>query len=154
MRPLVDATGRAFVLFEDGALAFDRNGSLLTGWPYEPQTALQAASACEPAEGDTGCDIWPLPPALDPAGVLYLIESSDGSKGGRLNGVGVDGSVRDNWPLVLQEPGAHFDSVALSEQDLVFAVAFETEPGDQWSITILAVEPDKTRRWATTIVEP
>jgi hypothetical protein len=97
----------------------------------------------------TGCGVWLSIPAVGPGDVLYLPQA-----GRRLVAIGPDGRVRPGWPVVLTRPGAEFWSVVVGSDGTAYALAIEPEAGDRTSSTILAIAPDGTVRYRTTVVDP
>jgi hypothetical protein len=65
-----------------------------------------------------------------------------------------DGTVRPGWPVYLTKAGAAFWSVDVGADGTVYALAVEPETGRMTSATILAIAPDSTVRYRTTVVEP
>jgi len=78
----------------------------------------------------------------------------DETVGGSLAAVGPDGRVRPGWPVDLKRPGAEFWSVVVGSDGTVFALAVEPQAGDTSSASILAIAPDSTVRYTTTVIEP
>jgi hypothetical protein len=68
--------------------------------------------------------------------------------------VGPDGQERSGWPVALHRPGAEFWTVVPGSDGTVFALAVEPEPGDSFSASILAIAPDSTVLYTTTIIDP
>jgi hypothetical protein len=68
--------------------------------------------------------------------------------------VGSNGRVLSGWPVELQRKGAEFWSIVVGSEGTVFALAFEPESGARSSATILAVAPDSTVIYRTTIIDP
>jgi hypothetical protein len=62
--------------------------------------------------------------------------------------------MRPGWPVELRRPGAEFWSVTVGSDGTAYALAMEPEPGGTSSASILAIAPDSTVRWTTTIVDP
>ena len=93
-------------------------------------------------------------PAVGPESTLYLPrQARDTSVGGRIIAVGPDGRVRAGWPVELTRPGAEFWSVVVGSDGTVYALAIEPEPSDGFSASILAIAPDSTVLWTTTIID-
>jgi hypothetical protein len=155
--PLVGSDGRRFVVGSPGAgtevTAVDAAGAGLTGWPFRTNPRQQGIQNCPP---DAGCDGYQLTgPALSASDVLYLaIDAADPSTGGSLVAVGPDGTVEAGWPVVLSRSDAAFWSVIVGADGTVYAVAAEREAGFTASATILALAPDGSKRWSTTIIDP
>jgi hypothetical protein len=153
--PLVAQDGTTFVFSEiDSAiLALDLSLEVQRGWPYEPATPLERPN---PRSGHDGISCPSLSvPAVGPDSTLYLpLQARDSTIGGRIVAVDRDGQVRPGWPVELTRPGAEFWSVVVGSDGTAYALAIEPESGDTSSATILAIAPDSTVRWTTTIVEP
>ena len=62
--------------------------------------------------------------------------------------------MRPSWPVELRRPGAEFWSVVVGSDGTAYALAIEPEPGDTSSASILAIAPDSTVLWTTTIIDP
>jgi hypothetical protein len=84
--------------------------------------------------------------------VVVALEATD--TGGALVSVGPDAQVVAGWPVTLNREGAAFWSVVTGETGTTYALAIEPEDGGGFSGTILAIDPDSTVRWATTLAEP
>jgi len=94
-------------------------------------------------------------PAIGPDNVIYLMHAAaDPSVGGSVVAIGPDGRVRPGWPVELKRPGAEFWSVVIGSDGTAYALAVEPESADDFSATILAIAPDSTVRYTTTIIEP
>jgi len=153
MTPLADDQGRVWVVVDGGFLGFDAANAELAGFPYDAETGLKMQGG-DCGEQDTGCQAWVTPPVLAPASLIYTLENAPEGKGGRLNVVNRDGSIRSGWPKTLQRPGATWESVTVGANRVAYAVASEPEANDEASVTILAYAPNGTETWKTTIVEP
>ena len=143
-----------FVSENGGTTAYrvDETGSVVGGWPYQDDIGLQWSYV---APGDTGTPSWRSDPAVGPGPVLYLLHPPRGSNvGGSVMAIGPSGSVRPGWPVTLNDPGATFRSVVVGPDETVYALALEPERDGRSSATILAISPDSTVRYRTTIVEP
>ena len=129
--PIVSDNGTIFVYSELERSVFALEPSLATkpGWPFDPATGLQYRSY------------------LDPRSELSCGSSASPA-------VGPDGRERTGWPVVLQRHGAEFWSVAVGSDGIVFALAIEPETADTFSASILAIAPDSTVLYATTIIDP
>ena len=152
MAPVVGDTGRTLVVVDDRILSFDGTGEALPGWPYEAETGFVERGACGPQ--DTGCQPWIEPPRLAPRGLIYALETPPEGQGERITAVNADGSIRSGWPKTLQREGASWDSIAIGENRIAYAVAIEPEPNNKSSISVLAFAPNGTREWIRTLVEP
>ncbi len=157
--PLVGADGTTVVVgayfTSTAATAVDRGYyGILTGWPYASDAGHQAAGTCR---GSDVCEGYGLAlPALGPGNVLYLVHraSDPAVGGGSIVAVGVDGGVVAGWPVALTTAGAAFWSVVVGADGTAYALAIEPEAGGGSSATIVAMAPDSTVRWTTTIIEP
>jgi len=152
--PLVAADGTIFVFSEvdTATLAIDASLELMRGWPYQPLAPFVDRYA--PTEGDLTCGSLALP-AVGLDSTLYLpLQARDESVGGSLVAVGPDGRVRPGWPVELRRPGSEFWSVTVGSDGTAYALAIEPEAGGASSASILAIAPDSTVRWTTTVVDP
>lgn len=153
--PLVAQDGTIIVFSEiDRAVfAISPARTVLPGWPYRPPSSLEHPGASDP-RNELSCA--PIArPAVGPDGVVYLPLSAGSEKiGGSIVAVGQNGRVRPGWPVELQRAGAEFWSVVIGADGTAFALAMEPEPGNHSSATILAIAPDSTVLYRTTIVDP
>jgi len=152
--PLAARDGTIFVFSEvDVAIvAVDASLELMPGWPYRPPSPF--ADRDEPTGGDLTCSSLALP-AVGPDSTLYLpLQARSDSVGGSLVAIGPDGRLRPGWPVELRRPGAEFWSVTVGSDGTAYALAIEPEAGGASSASILAIAPDSTVRWTTTIVDP
>ncbi len=155
--PLVGSDGTSFVFGGDPtnimAVAVPTSGGTLPGWPYRSDRGYQAIDPC-PA--GAACDAVTLAaPALGPDNTLYLIQAAaDDIEGGSLVAVGADGRVVDGWPVGLKRKGAAFWSVVVGADGTVYALAVEPEADRGSSATIVAMRPDSTVRYRTTVIDP
>jgi len=62
--------------------------------------------------------------------------------------------VRPGWPVELRRPGAEFWSVVVGSDGTAYVLAIEPEPGDTTSATVLAIAPDSSVLYRTTIIDP
>ena len=155
--PLVAHNGMIFAYSELDASIFSLTPSLAVrkGWPFEPATSLATARPGLESEHEAGYCPTPVVPGVSPDGTLVLSLKARSSKiGGSLVAVASDGLVRAGWPVELKRPGAEFWSVVVGPDGTAYALAIEPEPGGKSSASILAIAPDSTVRWTTTIVEP
>jgi outer membrane protein assembly factor BamB len=153
--PIVAADGTAFVYSElDTAIfALDPTLTVLPGWPYRPSTALERPNPQSEHYG-ISCPSLALP-AVGPDSTLYLALKARGDAvGGSLVAVGPNGKVRPGWPVELKHPGSEFWKVVVGADGTVYALAIEPESSKTSSATILAIAPDSTVLWTTTIIEP
>jgi hypothetical protein len=157
LAPLVSLDGTVFVYSEldTSIYALDPFLAIRQGWPFEPATMLTTARPGLESEHEAGYCPSPVTPAVGPDNTLYLpLEARDSKVGGSLVAVDADTKVRPGWPIELKRPGAEFWSVAVGPDGTVYALAIEPESGSTSSASILAIAPDSTVRYTTTIVEP
>ncbi len=155
--PVVARDGTTFVYSELDRTIYAVDPSLKTmpGWPFQPAAPLTRPRPGLESEHEAGYCPVPASPAVGPDRTLYLpLEPRNGTVGGSLVAVGPDGRVRAGWPVELKRPGAEFWSVVVGPDGTVYAQAIEPESGDRSSATILAIAPDSTVLYTTTIVEP
>jgi hypothetical protein len=153
--PLVAQDGTIFVYSEidEAVFALNRSLDVMPGWPLEPPTPLERPFYADPRY-DISCSSLAIP-AVGPDSVLYLpLQARDATVGGSIVAVGPDGRVRPGWPVELRRPGAEFWSVAVGSDGTAYALAIEPEIGDASSASILAIAPDSTVLYTTTIIEP
>ncbi len=153
--PLVAQDGTIFVFSEiDTAIVgLDASLEVIGGWPYRPPTPLTRRDPGHP-EGDLSCPSLAIP-AVGPESTLYLpLAARDANVGGSLVAVGSDARVRPGWPVGLGRAGAEFWSIVVGSDGTIYALAIEPETGDGSSATILAITPDSTVLYTTTIVDP
>ncbi|HET9519690.1 MAG TPA: hypothetical protein VFO73_01435, partial [Candidatus Limnocylindrales bacterium] len=140
---------------ESAVYAVDPSLAPMPGWPFEPGGDLARARPGFESEHEAGYCPVPVLPAVSPDRILYLaLQASDATVGGSLVAVDPDGRVRPGWPVGLTRPGAEFWSVVVGPDGTAYALAIEPEGSDASSATILAIAPDSTVRWTTTIIEP
>lgn len=132
--------------------ALDASLEVLPGWPWRPTTAIAYVETGVPDGIDCPADV---DPALGPTGVLEaaLLPVYD-RVGGSLVAIGRDGRVVPGWPVELKREGSAFWSVVAGADGTAYALAVEPESSSASSATILAIAPDSTVRWRTTVVEP
>jgi hypothetical protein len=151
--PVVVEDGTTYLVTEDrGTTVYglDATGQVMAGWPYREAVGLQW-EYCPP---DTGGSCRRPDPAVG-TGALYLLHPPrSATLGGSIVAIGRDGLVRPGWPVVLTRGGSHFRRVVTAPDGTVYALAVEPEVGDSSSASILAIGPDSTVIWTTTIVEP
>ena len=153
--PLIAMDGTIFVFSEidDVVFALDRSLDIVRGWPYTPATPLVRRDRGPSGDG-IDCTSLAIP-AAGPDATLYLpLQARDAKFGGSIVAVGPDGRVRPGWPVVLKRPGGEFWSVVVGSDGTTYALAIEPEAGDASSASILAIAPDSTVLWTTTIIEP
>lgn len=155
--PLVAGDG-ALIVYSNvvtEVLALADSLAIVPGWPLEPAAPLVRARPGFESEHEAGYCPGPVPPAVGPDGTVYLpLQARDVSVGGNLVAVGPDGRVRAGWPVQLKRPGAEFWSVVVDSDGTAYALAVEPDTNGTSSATILAIAPDSTVLWRTTIVEP
>ena len=154
MRPVVAADGSLYAFSEEDTPIVGVAPSLevLPEWPIEPAAPIQRRDEREIIE-DAYCPYFAIP-AAGPDSTLYLpLMATDGLAGGHLSAVGPDGQVRPGWPVTLTRAGGEFWSVLVAQDGTVYALAIEPE-ARSWSATILAIRPESTVIYSTTIVEP
>ena len=152
-RPLVARDGKivVFSAVDTAIFALDPSLTLLPGWPYHMATPLVRAGYEEP---DSLNCLGIAIPAVSPDGVLYLPLQARGPKvGGMLVAIGPNGRVRQGWPVELQRPGSEFWSVAVGSDGTAYALAVEPESSQASSATILAIAPDSSVLYRTTIID-
>lgn len=155
--PVVAHDGTTFVYSElDTAIfAVDPSLSTIPGWPFEPDASITVPRPGLESEHEAGYCPVPAIPAVGPGRTLYLpLDARDPTVGGRLVAVGLDGRVLPGWPVDLQRAGSEFWSVVVGPEGTAYALAVEPEGAGRSSATILAIAPDSTIRYRTTIVEP
>lgn len=155
--PVVATDGTTYVYSElDTAIfALDRSLSIKAGWPFRPESPLVTARPGFESEHEAGYCPSPVVPAVGPDGALYLpLRATSSAVGGSLVAVDPDGRLRPGWPVELRRPGAEFWSVVVGLDGTAYALAIEPESGGGSSATILAIGPDSTVLYTTTIIEP
>jgi hypothetical protein len=155
--PLTAGDGTTFLYSElDRSIyALDTSLEVKRGWPFEPASALQVARPGLESEHEAGYCPTPVVPAVGSDGALYLaVEPRSSKVGGSLVAVGSTGRVRSGWPVELRRPGSEFWSVVAGPGGTAYALAVEPESGGKSSASILAIAPDSTVRWTTTIIDP
>ncbi|OGO58253.1 MAG: hypothetical protein A2Z32_00395 [Chloroflexi bacterium RBG_16_69_14] len=153
--PVVAEDGTTFLVSEEGGTTvygLDPSGHVMAGWPYRDTVGLQWSGDCYTS---TGGVCWRSDPAVGPGDVLYLLHPPRAATlGGTIVAIGPDGRVRPGWSVRLKRPGAEFRSVVVGSDGTAYALAIEPETGGKSSATILAIAPDSTMLYTTTIVEP
>jgi hypothetical protein len=162
--PLVAADGTTFVIDAAGdpnggatgattVAALSPSGEVIAGWPYRSAVGLEFTGFC--GRGDVGCGFTRAASAVGPDNVLYLLHAAaNSSVGGSVVAIGQDGRVVGGWPVGLRRSGAEFWSIVVGSDGTAFALAIEPEAGDTFSASILAIAPDSTVLYTTTIIEP
>lgn len=170
MPPLVAADGSAWLVTDTTATAVDAAGRIRPGWPYRASASLGPVGWCPPCDRcgvpcAIDCSDWRTTPILGPDNVLYLLQDAPSSTtGGQISAIGLDGRMRDGWPVQLRRPGGTFVSAVLGPDGTLYALAIEPEtyrdpPADSScvateSATVLAINPDGRVRYRVTVVEP
>jgi hypothetical protein len=159
-RPLVGSDATRFVVagFSDTTvIAIGPSGQpLAAGWPFRSDVGAQVNDICPPR---AACDSTSFAaPAIGPGNVLYVLQSAPfsatgSSGGGSIVAIGPDGRVLPGWPRTLKRDGSGFWSVVVGSDGTAYALAIERESVG-YSATVLAIAPDSTVRYATTIIEP
>ncbi len=62
--------------------------------------------------------------------------------------------MRPGWPVELKRAGSEFWSVVVGPDGTAYALAIEPESSRTSSASILAIAPDSTVRYTTTIIDP
>jgi outer membrane protein assembly factor BamB len=153
--PIVANDGTVFVYSEvdDAVLALNPFLAVRDRWPFHPATGLEIRYYEDP-RSEISCGSLARP-TVGPDRTLYMpLQARDDSVGGNVVAVGPDGQVRSGWPVELRRSGAEFWSVVVGGDGTVYALALEPESGNAWSSSIVAIAPDSTVRYTTTIVEP
>ena len=153
--PVVADSRTTFLVSEEGGTTvygLDVNGHVIAGWPYRDTIGLQWSGDCYTSVGG---QCWRSDPAIGPGHVLYLLHPPrTPNVGGSIVGIGPDGRVITGWPVELTRPGAEFWPVVVGSDGTAYALAIEPESSSSSSATILAIAPDSTVLYTTTIVEP
>jgi hypothetical protein len=153
--PLVASDGTIFIFSEatPAVMAVDPSLKLVPGWPYRPAKPLVLRDERYVKE-DAYCPSIAIP-AVGPDSALYLpLQARVPTVGGSLVAVGPDGKVHPGWPVELTRPGSEFWSVVVGSDGTAYALAIEPESSTSSSATILAIAPDGTVRFVTTVVDP
>lgn len=148
-----DGTSFLFSQIDTKIYALDRSLDVRPGWPYRSTQPLAEIGYDDP-QSELSCH-FRGEPDVGPDGTLYLpLRARHERVGGSIVAIGPDAEVVAGWPVELTRPGAEFWSVDVGSDGTVYALAIEPEAGGTTSATILAIEPDSTVRYATTIIEP
>ncbi len=152
--PIVAEDGTTFLVTEDRGTtvyALDPGGQVMRGWPFRDTLGLEWSFD----DPDTGGTDWRLEPAIGPGNILYLLRPPrSANAGGSIVAIEPNGQVGQGWPVELTRPGAHFRMVDVGADGTVYALAVEPEGSARSSATMLAIAPDSTVLWTTTIVAP
>ena len=128
---------------------------VMRGWPYRPATPLvRPYYADPPTRGQLGSSL--SAPAAGPDSTLYLpLQARGEAVGGSLVAVGPDGRERFGWPVELTEARRGSSGLSsLVQTGPPMRWRSQPETGGASSATILAIAPDSTVRYTTTIVDP
>jgi hypothetical protein len=152
--PLVGPDGTTFVIdagWQSTTVAgVGPSGLVMAGWPYRSDAGHQSKGTC-PRGVCEGYDL--ALPAIGPDNIVYLVHSAaTTSVGGSIVAVGANGRVRAGWPVELRRPGDAFWSVVVGSDGTAFALAIESEGASASSATILAIAPDSTVLYRTTVI--
>jgi hypothetical protein len=155
--PLVGGDGTTFVIgsgyLGTTAAAVSPAGDVMAGWPYRSNDGSQSRGVCPESDICEGSDL--AIPALGPDNTLYLVHGAERpDAGSSIVAIGIDGRVREGWPVELTRAGSEFWSVVVGSDGTAYALAIEPEGDDVTSATILAIAPDSTVLYSTTVVEP
>lgn len=140
----------------DGTVfALDSSLKPAKGWPFSLPDPLVHPRPGTESEHEAGYCPGPLAPSVGPAGTVYLaLEAHKSSVGGSLVAVGRNGRVRAGWPVGLKRAGSEFWSIAVGADGTVYTIAYEPAPGGTSTATLLAIAPDSTILYRTTIIAP
>jgi hypothetical protein len=153
--PLVARDGTAVVYSQLAKPVFALDSSLRVkeGWPYRPGTPLVRPDSRYVRE-DAFCPSLAIP-AVGPDSTVFLpLQARDVTVGGSIVAVGPDGRKRPGWPVELRRPGGEFWAVVVGPDGTAFALAVELESASTSSASILAIGPDSTVLYRTTIIDP
>jgi hypothetical protein len=153
--PVVADDGSIFVFSELDTAVIGLRSSLdpMPGWPFKPTTALVRP---DPRSEEEGLNCLSLGrPAAGADGTLHLpLQALNATVGGSIVAVATDGRVRPGWPVGLRRPDAEFWTVVVGSDGTAYALAVEPESDGRSSASILAIAPDSTVLFTTTIIEP
>jgi hypothetical protein len=140
---------------DETIFAVNRNLDTAKGWPFTLPDPLVHPRPGAEFEHEAGYCPGPLAPIVGPDGTVYLaLQAHRSSRGGSLVAVGPDGRVRAGWPVGLKRAGAEFWSIAVGPDKTVYAIAYEPAAGGTSTATVLAIAPDSTIVYRTTIIAP
>ena len=122
-------------------------------WPYQPTRPLVMRDERYIKE-DAYCPLIAIPAVGHDSSVFLPIQARTAAVGGSLVAVNPDGRVRPGWPLELKRAGSEFWSVVVGPDGTAYALAIEPESSRTSSASILAIAPDSTVRYTTTIINP
>jgi hypothetical protein len=155
--PLVGADGTTFVvgayLRNTTVAGLSPSGQQLAGWPYRSDAGHQETGVCIPGEVCEGYSF--AAPIMGPGNVVYLLHAAAStSAGGRIVAIGPDGHLVAGWPVGLKRAGSEVWSAVVAPDGNAYVLAIEPEPNNGHSATILALAPDSTVLYTTTIIDP
>ncbi len=154
--PVVDANARIFVWSEmdDRILALDPSlrckGRLAV--PDRHDTCPSRQSIRQGGRVLPGADRADRRPRRDAVPVAPGPEIRPA--GGSLVAVDPVGRERAGWPVGLRRAGSEFWSVAVGTDGTVYALAVELESSRTSSASVLAIAPDSSVLYTTTIIDP
>jgi hypothetical protein len=154
-QPLVAENGTIVLFSEADAAIVALEPSLAPndGWPFRPAMPLVRRDERYIKE-DAYCPSIAIP-VVGRDGLVFLqLQARTTSVGGSLVAVNPDARVRSGWPVELKRPGSEFWTVVVGPDGTAYALAIEPESSRTSSASILAVAPDSTVRYSTTIIDP
>ena len=116
-----------------------------------PLARLDWDCACVPGSA------MPLPPVVDAAGRVRLLLGDIGydQKLGSRATLVQNGRTVAGWPVTLRKATSHFVDLAVDAAGVTYALAVEGSPTPEtMSETLLAIAPDGTVLYRTTVLEP
>jgi hypothetical protein len=155
--PLVETDGTTFVVgtYPRSTIVagLSPSGQEMAGWPYRSDAGHQETGSCPAGDICEGYGI--AAPTMGPGNVLYLLHAAAStSTGGSIVAVGQDGRVVAGWPVRLKRAGSEVWSAVVAPDGNAYVLAVESEPNNGHSATILALAPDSTVLYTTTIIDP
>jgi len=158
----VEPNGTVYLAVRDGpsgidnattVYALDPTGRVLPGWPYRarmPLARLDWDCVCVPGSAR------PLPPVVDAAGrVRLLLGIPYDQKFGSRATLVQEGRTVAGWPVTLRKATSHFVDLTVDAAGVTYALAVEGSPTPEtMSETLLAIAPDGTVLYRTTVLEP
>jgi hypothetical protein len=153
--PLVAEDGTIYIYSEadSAVVAVDPSLEAKRGWPYQPATPLVLRDERYVKE-DAYCPYLAAPAVGPDSTLLMPLQARDPSVGGSIVALGPDGRVRAGWPVGLKRPGSEFWSVVVGSDGTAYVLAIEPESSRSSSASVLAIAPDSTVRYTTTIIDP
>jgi hypothetical protein len=160
--------GTVYLITEDRGTTIyvlSPDGRVLPGWPYRSTSRLGDgfAQLCD----CTGGGHPVITPVIDAAGRLHLVQ--EGSAWWRYENLPgpvtlvAGGRTSQGWPVTLARTGSRYVALEVDAAGITYALAGEYEGPARsgtpiWSIpkseTLLAIAPDGTVIFRTTLVEP